>query len=112
GSIRVAAIGKTTVLALWDYHVNADVVPKVYRSEALADALRDRVRGQRVLLARADRGREVLQRELATVAEVEQIAVYSQADVAGLDPELLGRLKRGDMDYITLTSANSARTFF
>src|SRR5207237_1905019 len=59
GHVRLAAIGPATADALRDYHLEPDLVPEAYRSEVLADALRERVAGQRVLLARADRGRAV-----------------------------------------------------
>ena len=68
GSLRLAAIGPATADALRAYHLEPDLVPDEYRSENLAAALRERVRGQRVLLARADRGRELLREELAAVA--------------------------------------------
>jgi uroporphyrinogen III methyltransferase/synthase len=109
GGLRLAAIGPGTADALRGYWLEPDVVPAEYRSEALAAALRDLVRGQRVLLARADRGREVLRDELAAVAEVEQVAVYSQVDAAEIEPGLLDRLRRGEIDYVTLTSSNIAR---
>ena len=73
---------------------------------------RTRVRGQRVLLARADRGREVLREQLAAVAEVDQVAVYSQVDAdSPLDanPVLRQQLRSGQIEYVTLTSSNIAR---
>jgi len=84
-------------------------VPDEYRSENLAAALQERVRGQRVLLARADRGRELLREELAAVAQVEQVAVYSQCDAVDWDAAVLEELKSGHIDYVTLTSSNIAR---
>jgi len=109
GSLRLAAIGPATADALREYHLEPDLVPDEYRSENLAAALRDRVRGQRVLLARADRGRELLHEELAAVAEVEQVAVYSQCDAVDWDAAVLEELKAGHVDYVTLTSSNIAR---
>jgi uroporphyrinogen III methyltransferase/synthase len=109
GSLRLGAIGPGTAEALRGYWLEPDVVPAEYRSEALAAALREHVRGQRVLLARADRGREVLREALAAVAEVEQVAVYSQVDAAAIEPGLLDRLRSGAIHYITLTSSNIAR---
>jgi len=111
GSVRLAAIGPATADALRSYHLEPDIIPAEYRSEALAAALRERACGQRVLLARADRGRDVLREELAAVAEVDQVAVYSQVDVVGPDPHLLDCLRRGEIDYVTLTSSNIARAF-
>ncbi len=101
---RLAAIGPATADALRAYHLEPDLVPEVFTSEALAAALKERVAGGRVLLARADRGREVLRTELAAVAEVEQVAVYSQRDAEGIDPAVLAA-----MDFVTLTSSNIAR---
>jgi uroporphyrinogen III methyltransferase/synthase len=74
--------------------------------------LREQVAGQRVLLARADRGRELLREELAEVAAVDQVAVYSQVDAAETDPLVLERLRRGEVDYVTVTSSNVARSLF
>jgi uroporphyrinogen III methyltransferase/synthase len=110
GHLRLAAIGPATAQALRDYHLEADVVPSSFRSEDLAATLIPLVTGQRVLLARADRGREILRETLAAAASVEQIAVYSQKDVATADPEIVEVLKRGDLDFILLTSSNIAKS--
>lgn len=106
----LAAIGPATADALRRYHLAPDLIPTVFDSESLASALRERVAGQRVLLARADRGREVLREQLAQVAEVEQIAVYSQVDALEPEYEVLDPLRQGEIDYVTLTSSNIARS--
>jgi uroporphyrinogen III methyltransferase/synthase len=110
GHIHLAAIGPATADALRTYHLEPDLVPPEYRSENLAAALAERVAGQRVLLARADRGRELLREELARVARVDQVAVYSQEDVPAADSGLFELLRNGELDYITLTSSNIARS--
>jgi uroporphyrinogen III methyltransferase/synthase len=110
GSLRLAVIGPATAEALRRYHLEPDVIPAVYDSESLAAALMERVAGQRVLLARADRGRDVLRERLARVAEVEQIAVYSQVDAVEPAAEVVEALRRGEIDCITLTSSNIARS--
>jgi uroporphyrinogen III methyltransferase/synthase len=109
GNLRLAAIGPATAAALREYFLEPDVIPGEYRSEGLASALKERVAGQRVLLARADRGRDLLREELATVATVEQVAVYSQIDAQDPDPQVLGLLREGSIDYVTVTSSNIAR---
>jgi uroporphyrinogen III methyltransferase/synthase len=111
GPVKLAAIGPATAEALRQYHLEPDLVPDSYRSESLALALRDKVQGQRLLLARADRGREVLRQELATVATVDQVAVYSQVDAVDAGSEALDCLRRGEIDFVTLTSTNIARAF-
>jgi uroporphyrinogen III methyltransferase/synthase len=110
GSLRLAVIGPATAEALRRYHLEPDLIPSVYDSESLASTLKERVAGQRVLLARADRGREVLREQLANIAEVEQIAVYAQVDAIEPGCEALEALRRGDIDYVTLTSSNIARS--
>jgi uroporphyrinogen III methyltransferase/synthase len=111
GSLKLAAIGPSTAAALQGFHLRADLVPKEYRSESLVAELRPHVEGKKILLARADRGRELLFDALAKIADVEQIAVYSQCDVRELDPEVRALLQTGKMDFVTLTSSNGARAF-
>lgn len=110
-NVKLAAIGPGTVEALRRHFLEADLVPAVFRSEELASALKPRVTGQRVLLARADRGRDVLRQELAEVAQVEQVAVYSQADAVDPESEILDCLRRGEIDFVTFTSSNIAQAF-
>jgi uroporphyrinogen III methyltransferase/synthase len=110
GRLKLAVIGPATAETLREYHLEADVLPAEYNSEGLVAVLRDLVAGQRVLLARADRGIELLHEELSKVAEVEQIAVYVQKDAVLTSADSsMSRLSRGEMDYVSLTSANIAR---
>jgi uroporphyrinogen III methyltransferase/synthase len=111
GGIQIAVIGSATADALRSYHLEPDLMPDKFRSEELADALREKVRGQRVLLARADRGRDVLRSELSQVAEVTQVEAYRQTDAVIRDSEPLNSLTNGEIDYILLTSSNIARAF-
>jgi uroporphyrinogen III methyltransferase / synthase len=111
GGVQLAAIGPKTADTLRLHHLEPDLVPARFQSEDLAAALRERVAAaDRVLLARADRGRDVLREELQSVCEVEQIAVYSQVDALHLEEDVLDHLRRGEIDYVTLTSANVARS--
>jgi uroporphyrinogen III methyltransferase / synthase len=111
GPVKLAAIGPGTADALSAYHLDADLVPAEYRSEALAAALAQRASGRRVLLVRADRGRDVLRDELSKTATVDQVAVYRQEDAVPADAPALEALRRGEFDYVTLTSSNVARAF-
>jgi uroporphyrinogen III methyltransferase/synthase len=110
GPVRLAAIGPKTAEALKEYYLKPDLVPEKFQSENLARVLKEHIRpGQRILLARADRGRDLLQKELAGLAQVDQIAVYSQVDAVAADSTALDGLRRGEIDYVTLTSSNIAR---
>lgn len=110
GRVKLAAIGPKTADALREYHLRADVVPETYSSEGLATVLTPLVSGQRVLLARANRGRDLVRAELAKVAaHVEQVTVYDQVDAIEPGPVVLDALRRGEIRYVTLPSSNIAR---
>jgi uroporphyrinogen III methyltransferase/synthase len=105
GGVRLAAIGAPTAEELAQFHLRADLVPPAFRSESLVESLAGEVCGARVLLARADRGRDLLKRELEKLAHVDQVAVYHQRDVASLPGPVVDRIERGAVDWITLTSS-------
>lgn len=110
GGVKLAAIGPKTAETLSRYHLKADLVPAKFQSEDLAARLLEQIRpGERVLLARADRGRELLREELSRHCRVEQVAVYSQVDAIRADDPVLDHVRRGEIDFITLTSSNIAR---
>ena len=110
GRVRLAAIGPKTAEALREYHLRADVVPdSTFSSEGLAEALKPHVAGRRVLLARANRGRDLLREELAKVATVAQVTAYDQVDSVTPDAAVLDHLRRGEIRYVTLPSSNIAR---
>jgi uroporphyrinogen III methyltransferase/synthase len=111
GKLQIAAIGPKTAEALGSFHLRADLVPARFQSEDLAAELLPRLSSkQRVLLARADRGREILREQLSAVCAVEQIAVYSQVDAVETDEEVMNALRRGEIEFVTLTSGNIARS--
>jgi uroporphyrinogen III methyltransferase/synthase len=109
GGVRLAVIGPGTAEALRGYHLEPDLMPEAFTSEALAAALKAQAAGRRILLARADRGRDVLRQDLSAVARVDQVAVYSQVDAVEASGEMLGQLGRGEVHYVALTSSNIAR---
>jgi len=110
GRTKLAAIGPKTAEALREYRLRADLVPpSTFSSEGLAEALKPHVAGARVLLPRANRGRDLLRAELSAVATVEQVTVYEQADVVEPDDAVLDALRRGEIRYVTLPSPNIAR---
>ncbi len=107
---KLAAIGPSTAAALVEFSLRCDVVPDEYRAEALAERLAPLVKDQRVLWARADRGRDVLPQCLAAAgAQLEQIVVYTNRDVAALPATELAMLERGEVDWIGLSSPSIAR---
>ena len=127
---RVAAIGPGTAEELARFGLCADLVPREFRAEALADALieekgtgpicRNGPEGAAhkldlspfsLLLVRANRGREVLAERLtAAGATVDQIVVYTSDDVQRPDAEIAAMLTAGRIDWITVTSSAIARS--
>jgi uroporphyrinogen III methyltransferase/synthase len=111
GPTKLAAIGPKTADALRGYHLNPDLVPPdEFNSEGLAAALRALAGRQRILLARANRGRELLREELSKVAHVEQVTVYDQVDLVTPAADVIDHLRRGEIRYVTLSSSNVARS--
>ncbi len=110
GQARLAAIGPSTAAALEKYALRADLIPTEFRAEALAAVLRPHVSGQRVLWARASRGRDVLPTELVDAgATVEQLVVYQNRDVDQFPSAAVQQLERGELDWIALSSPSIAR---
>lgn len=109
--VRLAAIGPGTAAALAGFHLKADVQPDTYRAESLAEALAPHARGERFLLARASRGREVLS-EMLTAAggAVEQVVVYESRDVAAADEDIAHELAAGNIHFTTVTSSAIAHS--
>jgi uroporphyrinogen III methyltransferase/synthase len=109
--IQLAVIGPGTAEEFARYHLKADLQPDEYRAESLAAALAGQARGQRFLLARASRGREVLAEELVAAGGiVEQVVVYSSRDIEQADEGIAAALSAGQIDWITVTSSAIARS--
>lgn len=108
---RVAAIGDATARALAARGIRADLVPEVFRSEALAEALLDAGVGcgSRVLLARAAVAREVLVERLREAgAQVDVVSAYQTlVSRSTLTEHALSRILAGDVDAMTFTSSST-----
>ncbi|MDZ4819780.1 MAG: uroporphyrinogen-III C-methyltransferase [Planctomycetota bacterium] len=111
---RIAAIGPGTAATLQNWHLHADVVPEQFEAQALADAVVAAISdstSQRLLLIRANRGREVLAETLTAAGHaVEQVVTYESIDVAEPDAEILKELRAGSIELITVTSSAIARS--
>jgi uroporphyrinogen III methyltransferase/synthase len=109
--VNLAAIGPATAAELARYSLRAQLVPPAYRAEELAQSLADRVSGQRVLLARASRGREVLAEQLRTAgAIVDPVVVYESRDIVQPDMHVREALAAGQVGWVTVTSSAIAKS--
>lgn len=111
GRVEIATIGPGTTNALSVFHLRPDIVAASESSEGLVEALLPHVGGKRVLLVRANRGRDVLPAALGSVADVEQVVAYEQRDRTALPDHVVRLLESGEVDWITLTSPAIAERF-
>ncbi len=113
-SALIAAIGPATARALRARGLRVSVVPEEYRAEGLLKALGSKNwRGQRVLLARAEKARDLLPRELRRRgARVDVAAVYRTVVPRASRSRIAKILGRRRPDAITFTSSSTVRNFF
>src|SRR5262249_3002276 len=109
---QVAAIGSATAGSLAERQLIPDLVPtEDMHSERLAELLTERCRGGRVLLAQAVQARALLRDVLAAGATADVAPVYEQVVSIDGTEEVFDRLRRGEVDAVTLTSPNIAAAF-
>jgi uroporphyrinogen III methyltransferase/synthase len=116
-AVRLCAVGTATKERLVGRGLKADLMPAEFRGEAVARAIVNAgdVSGAKVLLPRADIGREVIGDELRRQgAEVTEVIAYRTVAV---DPEREGEpdiyrlLLDRSIDVVTFTSPSAVRSF-
>jgi len=106
---KVAAIGERTADRLERHGIHADLVPGMYVSEQVADAVIERsLPGDRVLLFRASDARDALPRALEAAGRHVVIAAAYKTVVTH-DPDFAGKVARADV--LTFTSASTVQGF-
>lgn len=109
GGARIAAVGPATSAALTRRGARVDAMPAESRGGAIAGAL-GALAGQRVLLPRADIGREETAGALREAGAVVDEVVAYHTTPAGPDPGGLATL-RGKIDVVTFASPSAVRNF-
>lgn len=111
GPCQIDCVGPATKKALESYFLRCDMTAESFAAEGLIAALKDKVRGQRMLLVRASRGREVLQEQLLHMgAQVDQVVGYQSLDVLKVAPEVERAMRSGHIDWVTVTSSAIAKS--
>jgi uroporphyrinogen III methyltransferase/synthase len=107
-AVRVAAIGPGTARALAAHGLIVDLVPERFVAESLLDAFPAPTDpGARVLIARAERARDVLPDGLTTRGfAVDVLPVYRTVQ-ATPDTTAVERVRRGEVDALTFTSSST-----
>jgi uroporphyrinogen-III synthase len=112
--LKVAAIGPATAQAMERYGVRVNVVPKEYVAESVVASLRRKVKGKRVLLARAKVARDVIPQELRKLgAHVDVVEAYETVIPEASRKRLQAALKSRKLcpNVITFTSSSTVRNF-
>lgn len=111
--IELVAIGPATRAALEERGLRVSFVPPEYRAEAIISGLAGRVlRGQRVLLARAEEARDILPESLKALgADVWDVPAYRTV-LGEVDQEILRELlAHKSVQAVTFTSSSTVRNF-
>ena len=106
--LRIAAIGPGTAAALAERGLRTDLLPERFVAESLLEAFpAPEPGGERVLLARAEKARDVLPAGLSERGyAVDVLAVYRTV-AATPNPDVLERVRRGEVDALTFTSSST-----
>ncbi len=117
GSVKLCAVGPATAERLAAHGLKVDLTPAEYRAESLLNAIAETgdVRGLRILLPRADIGREILADDLRKQgAEVTEVVAYrtvlAEPEREG-EPDVYRMLLERRIDVVTFTSASAVRNF-
>ncbi len=112
--LKIAAIGPATRSAIEKRGFKVDVVPKQYVAESVVTSLRGRVKGKRVLLARAREARDVIPEELRKAgALVDVVEAYETVVPKSGQTKLKTALKNKNRrpHVITFTSSSTVKNF-
>jgi uroporphyrinogen III methyltransferase / synthase len=116
-SVKLCAVGPSTGSRLHRYGLRIDLMPAEYRADAVREALNGSVtlKGQRILIPRADIARERLGEELREAgAEVTEAIAYRTLPgegERGSDYDIYRMLLERQIDAVTFASASAVRNF-
>ena len=107
-ALRIAAIGPGTAAALGERGLRADLLPERFVAESLLEAFpAPAAAGERVLLTRAEKARDVLPTGLSERGYAVDVLVVYRTVAATPDPDVLERVRRGEVDALTFTSSST-----
>ena len=107
-TMHVAAIGLGTAEAARSAGLKVTLTPEHYIAEDLVIAMGDRVRGKRVLLARAAIARDVIPEALRRAGATLNVVDAYQNGVPAAAPEQLRKAMAAGVAAVTFTSSSSA----
>ena len=114
GHLKIAAIGPATAEALRGQGIVVDLMARDFRAEGLLAAFRKKkMKGLKVLLSRAQEGRDLLVTGLRKLgATVDDVACYRSIPFRKSAGLLREAMQAGTIDLLTFTSSAIAENFF
>ena len=111
--LRVCCIGPGTAKKMEAYGIQADDIPAIYQAEGLLELMKEQgVKGQRVLIPRAEVARDLLPDQLRVLgAEVHVVTAYRAVSPKAQVQELKDRLLKRQIHYLTFASSSTVRNF-
>ena len=114
GGARIAAIGSATAQRVKDFHLHVDLQPQQFVAEAVVREFQKQgsVENLRILLARAEKARDVLPKELSRLGAIvdEGFAYRTEPETRDLTGARRRFLEEG-ADLITFTSSSTVENF-
>jgi uroporphyrinogen III methyltransferase/synthase len=114
GGARIAAIGPATAQRIREFHLHVDLQPDEFVAESLVREFRKEggVENLRILIARAEKARDLLPRELSALgAIVDEGFAYRTVPETRDDVGARRRLVEEGADLITFTSSSTVENF-
>ena len=112
-SVKICAVGLKTADAVEGYGLRVDFIPEEFRGEAIVEGFKEiGAEGEKILLPRAQVGREILPEELTKMGmKVDVVPVYKiirpKIDASWFKM----MLNRKEIDVVTFTSGSCVRNF-
>jgi uroporphyrinogen III methyltransferase/synthase len=114
GAARIAAIGPATAQRIKEFHIHVDLQPEEFVAESIVREFRKQggVENLRILLARAEKARDLLTKELSALgAIVDEGFAYRTVPETRDDSGARRRLLEEGADLITFTSSSTVENF-
>jgi len=114
GGVRIAAIGPATAQRVKDFHLHVDLHPEEFIAESIVREFQKQggVENLKILLARAEKARDVLPKQLSALgAIVDEGFAYRTVPETRDDTGARRRLSEEGADMITFTSSSTVENF-
>lgn len=114
GGVRIAAIGPTTAQRIRGFHLHVDLQPAEFVAEEVANEFEKTggVENLRILIARAEKARDLLPKRLSGMgAIVDEAFAYRTVPEARDVTGARDRLSKQGADLITFTSSSTVENF-